>query len=185
MLPASAGMVCPRASGATAPRICGEDFRPAIRSAPVSGGLPTLPVRPRAVISEIRRDMSPSPAIVPAAQTKTLGAFGVTGPADILKAAFETAEPVSLGGEFSGERVYLGHVRQTYGDYGITPETVGLDRELTDGGAVYLINLNRLDEAPRLARQIGEEQDERTENAMLAERRANADEERYLNPDYD
>lgn len=119
------------------------------------------------------------------------GHIGVVGSLDILKAAFEAGETVTLTGKFDGERVYLGHTRQTYGDYGITMETIGLDAELGESpkfpviiGAVYLIDLTRLDNAPRLATLVHEAEEKQFAAAAEAEQRAADEENRYLNPDY-
>lgn len=123
---------------------------------------------------------------------KIRGAIGAVGPADTLKAAFKTGQPLTLSGKFAGETVYLGHTRQTYGDFGITLETVGLDRELGEApgfpgvqAAVYLIDQDRLDGAPRLAALIREEEGRAAAAAWEAERRAAADERRHLDSDYD
>jgi hypothetical protein len=116
------------------------------------------------------------------------GHIGAVGPADTLRSAFETGQPITLSGKFAGEQVYLGHTRQTYGDYGITLETLGLDQELGENprhpgvaGAVYLVDLTRLDAAPRLAQLVREAEDKTSAAAMEAERRAAAEEDRYLN----
>nr|WTB33989.1 hypothetical protein OG781_34830 [Streptomyces sp. NBC_00830] len=47
--------------------------------------------------------------------------------------------------------------------------------------AVHLIDLTRLDNAPRLAELVRGVEAERLESAMHAERRAQEEEDRYLN----
>jgi hypothetical protein len=123
---------------------------------------------------------------------KIPGSIGAVGPADTLKAAFEAGQPLTLSGKFAGETVYLGHTRQTYGDYGITLETIGLDYALGETpdlpgvqGAVYLIDQTRLDAAPRLAAVIQAERERTDAAAFEAERRAAEEERRYLDSDYD
>lgn len=135
--------------------------------------------------------MSQLPIHLTSKTRQTYGHVGAVGPADVLKAAFESRTPVTLSGKFAGERVYLGHTRQTYGDYGITLETIGLDYELGDSpqfpgvrGAVYLVDLTRLDDAPRLAALVAKTEAETTAAAVEAERRAAEEEHRYLNQNY-
>ncbi|MEC4016058.1 hypothetical protein [Streptomyces sp. H27-D2] len=120
--------------------------------------------------------------------TSIHGHIGAIGDASILRAAFTAGAPITLDGKFAGERVYLGHTRQIYGDYGITLETLGLDRELGESpahpgvqGAVYLIDLTRLDDAPRLAALVRETETKTYRAAAAAEQRAAEAEDRYLN----
>lgn len=107
--------------------------------------------------------------------TRVRGHLGAGGPSNTLRAAYEAGQPITLGGSYAGERVYLGHTRQTYGDHGVTLETVGLDRELTVRGeahAIYLIDLTRLDNAPKLAALVRAEDARRSAIAHAAEQRA-------------
>lgn len=113
---------------------------------------------------------------------------GAVGPVNVLRAAYETGQQVTLDGKFAGERVYLGHSRQTYGDAGITLETIGLDRELGEApgfpgvqAAVYLVDLTRLDDAPQLAAMVRQVEGRTTARAAAAEQRAADEEDRHLN----
>lgn len=74
-----------------------------------------------------------------------------------LAQAFESGAQVTLAGKVAGERVYLGHTRQTYDD-GISLETIGLDHILGESPkypghviAAYAIDMSRLQDAPTLA----------------------------------
>jgi hypothetical protein len=99
-----------------------------------------------------------TPPITLTAKVKTPGAnVAVLGDANVLKAAFEADQPVTLAGKHAGEVVYLGLARQTY-DEGIGIERVGLDHTLGESPrfpghtiAAYLVDVSRLDGAPRLA----------------------------------
>jgi len=115
------------------------------------------------------------------------GHIGAVGPASILRDAYAQDAPVTLSGKFAGEQVYLGHTRQTY-DEGVTLERIGLDQDLGESPkhpgvqvAVYLIDFTRLENAPRLAEFVRGVEAERLESAMQAERRAQEEEDRYLN----
>jgi hypothetical protein len=100
-----------------------------------------------------------TPPIVVTSKTRTTGApLAVLGPADTLRAAFEDGSQVTLDGKFAGERVYLGHRRQTYVDDAITLETLGLDHVVGETPrfpgveiAAYLLDVTRLADAPTLA----------------------------------
>jgi hypothetical protein len=135
----------------------------------------------------------PTPPITLTSKTRRIrGHIGAIGPADTLKAAFETGQPITLNGKHEGEQVYLGHSRQTYGDYGITLETIGLDYEIGETPkypgvlvAVYLIDLTRLDGAPRLAELVRRVEGERLQRIAEAEQRAAEEEDRYLNQQAD
>jgi len=127
-----------------------------------------------------RMDM---PIVLTSRTTRVPGHIGAVGPAEVLKAAFENREPVTLSGKFAGEVVYLGHRRQTYGDYGITLKTIGEDRTWQHNGrtlAVYLVDLDRLDQAPRLAQIVAEAEARAYAEAAEAEARAAAEEAAYL-----
>ncbi|GAA0406087.1 hypothetical protein [Streptomyces luteireticuli] len=110
-------------------------------------------------------------------KTKSVpGHPGVAGPAETLRAAFEAGTPVTLDGAYKGERVYLGHTRQTYGDYGITLETIGLDRDLGETSkfpgvriAVYLVDLKRLELAPQLEAKLRDVEAKRAQRAWEIE----------------
>ncbi|MEU6710030.1 hypothetical protein ABZ897_01010 [Nonomuraea sp. NPDC046802] len=99
-----------------------------------------------------------NPPLTLTAKVSTPGAsIAVLGDADQLKAAYETGTPLTLDGKHAGEVVYLGHVRPAYDD-GIGRERVGLDRTLGESPkfpghtiAAYLVDVTRLDGAPRLA----------------------------------
>ncbi|WP_432051843.1 hypothetical protein [Streptomyces xiamenensis] len=147
----------------------------------------------RIAIGQERRRMTELPPINLTSHTRQVrGHIGVVGAAAVLKSAYEAGQQVTLAGKYAGERVYLGHSRQTYGDYGITMETIGCDRELPDGHrdypgvpcAVYLLDMSRLDEAPRLAAYIAEVRGEEIRLAAEAEERAARAEDEYLNPRY-
>lgn len=115
--------------------------------------------------------------------TRVQGHLGAGGPASTLRTAYTTGQPITLGGTFTGERVYLGHTRQTYGDHGVTLETTGLDRELTVRGeshAIYLIDLTRLNNAPKIAALVRAENARRSAIAHAAEQRAADEDARYL-----
>lgn len=135
----------------------------------------------RITIGARRKNMTqPKPPIHLTSRTRRIrGHIGAVGDGAILRAAFETGQPVTLDGKFAGEQVYLGHSRQTYGDYGITMETIGLDYETGPvkgypgvEGAVYLIDFTRLEAAPRIAAMVAEVEERETAAALEAERRA-------------
>lgn len=111
---------------------------------------------------------------------RTPGAFTATGPADELRAAFESGEAITLAGDFEGDRVHLGITGETYGDYGRTLETIG--EQARDGEtATYVIDSSRLGDAPRLAALIEREQAE----ADAADARLAAHDDDYLNNYYE
>lgn len=118
-------------------------------------------------------------------KTRTLGAaLAVIGPADVLKDAFDAGTPVTLTGKMAGEVVYLGHKRYA-ADSVLRLETVGPDREPWehDGTmiAAYLVDMTRLDDAPRLAELHAQAQ--AVQNARLIEqqRRIDAEDQRLDN----
>ncbi|THA29141.1 hypothetical protein E6R18_24840 [Streptomyces sp. A1277] len=107
--------------------------------------------------------------------------FTVVGPATQLQNAFSSGTPVTLTGEdCTGDRVYLGVTRQTYGDMGVTMETLGLDAHLGED-ASYLIDTQRLAEAPQLAAIIASEQ----ARADQIDAEVAAQDDRYLDSDYE
>lgn len=124
-------------------------------------------------------------------KTSTPGALGVIGVTEDLRAAYASRRPITLGGKFAGERVYLGHTRQTYGSDGVTLETLGLDHDLGEAPkmpgvhvSVYLIDQTRLDDAPQLAAAIARTRARTTAAALAAEERAQAEDDRHLGRDY-
>lgn len=111
---------------------------------------------------------------------RTPGEFTATGPADELRAAFESGEAITLAGDFEGDRVHLGITGETYGDYGRTLETIG--EQSRDGEtATYVIDSRRLGDAPRLAALIEREQAE----ADAVDARLAAHDDDYLNNYYE
>ncbi|WP_424862994.1 hypothetical protein [Streptomyces sp. MMS24-I29] len=110
------------------------------------------------------------------------GRYGyvLTGPADVLLAACRQKTPVTLTGDFDGDRLYVGTVIVTYGDNGITDRPLTLLGE--EGGiATYTIDTRYLDEAPRFLAQIDRDDAEAT---TLEARQATAD-DAYLHDPYD
>lgn len=131
----------------------------------------------RITIGAWRKTMAdPQPPIHLTSRTRRVrGHIGAVGPADVLRTAFETGRPVTLDGKFAGEQVYLGHRRTTYWD-GFGRETIGLDYETGPvkgfpaiTGAVYLIDLDRLELAPRVAAIVAEQEEREAAAAMQAE----------------
>lgn len=125
--------------------------------------------------------MSNTDALILTSKTQTPGApLAVVGPAATLAAAYETRQPVTLSGKLAGEVVHLGY-RQTATDgtvYGI----VGSDRptwthEGVEIGA-YLIDVTRLDQAPRLAEVHAKAQAVLAERAIRLEERVAAEDDR-------
>jgi hypothetical protein len=137
-------------------------------------------------IGKERRMSRPHLPVIPTNRTRTRGAFGVRGETNALRAAFETGTPVTItSGDFAGERVYLGHRRQTWND-GVAVETVGLDAELGESPkfpgvrvACYLVDTSRLDDAPKFAEVVRKVNNQRTAAAMAAEQRALDEDERW------
>ena len=129
-----------------------------------------------------------NPPIVLTAKVQTPGAdIAAIGDADQLKAAFEAGQPVTLSGKHAGETVYLGHSRQTYDD-GIAMETLGLDRVIGETPkfpghtiAAYLVDMTRLDGAPRLAELKRQADAARLANALKTETRIKAEDARLEN----
>lgn len=106
------------------------------------------------------------------------GHIAAVGPAAQLAAAYRSGNAVTLAGKFAGERVHLGYARQTYDD-GASVETIGEDRTWTHEGqevAAYLIDLNRLEEAPRLAALVADVLNREAARAAEVEGRAAAKE---------
>ncbi|MEU6925532.1 hypothetical protein [Streptomyces sp. NPDC046631] len=106
--------------------------------------------------------------------------YVVTGPADTLRAAYESKSPVTVTGDFDGDRLYLGATTAVYGDNGITNQPVALLGK-KDGIATYVIDERRLSEAPRLRARIDRD------NAELgaADARQAAADNAYLDSYYD
>jgi len=123
-------------------------------------------------------------ALVLTSKTRTLGApLAVVGPADILAATFEAGTPVTLSGKMAGEIVYLGH-RRYAADSVARLETVGMDREWDHQGmrvAAYLVDMTRLDEAPRIAELHAQAQAAKTARLIEQQRRVDAEDERLDN----
>ena len=132
-------------------------------------------------------DMS-HPPIVLTPKVQTTGAdVAVMGDADLLKAAFDNGQPVTLDGKHAGEVVYLGHTRQTYDD-GITLETIGLDRIIGETPnfpghtiAAYLVDMTRLDGAPKLAELKRRADAARTARAIKVTERVAREDDRLDN----
>ncbi|WP_141576104.1 helix-turn-helix domain-containing protein [Actinomadura sp. WMMA1423] len=107
------------------------------------------------------------------------GMLVAVGSASTLASAYSNGTPVTLAGKFAGERVYLGHTRQTWDD-GVTVETLGRAGETwTHEGmqiAAYHLDLTRLQEAPRLAELVRQVENRRIQRAMDVEARAAAKE---------
>lgn len=121
-------------------------------------------------------------------KVKTSGAdLAVLGDADQLKTAYETGAPITLDGKHAGEVVYLGHARLSYDD-APTAERIGLDHVLGESPkfpghtiAAYLVDMNRLDGAPRLAELKRKVNAARLARAVKAETRIAAEDERLEN----
>lgn len=118
----------------------------------------------------------------------TRGAFlGVIGPADALRAAFESGAQITLGGKYAGQRVYLGYTARGWDGRPVCA-TKGLDHEMGTYpsapdvlGACYLVDTDRLADAPRLQRIV----DDALEASAAAEARADAADDAYLNGYYE
>jgi hypothetical protein len=129
-----------------------------------------------------------NPPITLTAKVATPGAsIAVLGDADQLKTAFDNGSPVTLDGKHAGEIVYLGHTRQTYDD-GITIERIGLDRVLGESPkfpghtiAAYLVDMTRLDGAPKLAELHRKAQAAATARAIRTSQRLERDDNRLDN----
>jgi hypothetical protein len=129
-----------------------------------------------------------NPPIVLTAKVRTTGAdIAVMGDADQLKAAFEAGQPVTLAGKHEGEAVYLGFKRMGYDD-GMQLETIGLDRIIGETPkfpgvtiAAYLVDMTRLDDAPKLAELHRKATAARLGSAVKVEARAEAEDERLEN----
>jgi hypothetical protein len=102
--------------------------------------------------------------------------LGVHGPANLLAAAFNTQQQVTItAGPFTGEKVHLGYTPYFGGD------TTGLDYTNTDGTAIYYINVDTLHEgAPTLCDAYWQGMSD----VITDYRQTNADEDEYLNPRY-
>ncbi len=122
--------------------------------------------------------------LVLTSKTRTLGApLAVVGPAEILAAAFEAGTPVTLSGKMAGEVVYLGFTRYA-ADSMLRRETIGVDHEWEHQGmqvAAYLVDMTRLEQAPRLAELHARAQAAKTERLIEQERRVQAEDERLDN----
>jgi len=129
-----------------------------------------------------------NPPITLTAKVRTPGAdIAALGDADELRAAFETDRPVTLTGKHEGEIVFLGFKRIGYDD-GMQLETIGLDRVIGEtprfpGHAIaaYLVDMTRLDGAPKLAELKRQTDAARLAAAVRAEVRIEADDERLDN----
>lgn len=118
----------------------------------------------------------PAPAPVTVTDDTWGRALGLHGPADLLAAAFDSQQPITITtGPYAGEKVHLG--RTPY----VGAPRKGLDHTNTDGSAVYLIDTDMLDDgAPTLLDAYWESQ----ASGALALARANREERAYLNPRY-
>lgn len=109
------------------------------------------------------------------------GSYGICGNAAALAAVYEAGTPVTPTNEpYSQDRLYLGHTRETRGDYGRTLETRGLAYTKDNGEAVYYVDMERLADAPAFSAALQELEDE-MDAAEAAMARADDD---YLNPRY-
>jgi hypothetical protein len=113
--------------------------------------------------------------------------LAVIGPADALKAAFESGTPITLTGKLEGEQVFLGHTRATWDD-GEGRETIGLDHMRGESPkfpgvtvAAYLVDMTRLEGAPTLLDLKKKADVKRLANAMAAEARAEKEDARLDN----
>ncbi|MFD7615817.1 hypothetical protein [Streptomyces sp. NPDC059802] len=105
--------------------------------------------------------------------------YVITGPADTLRTAYQHKTPVTLTGDFDGDRLYLGTLIATYGDNGIVNQPVALLGK--EGNvATYAIDDRRLDDAPRFLAQI--DRDGKETDAVEA--RQAATDSAYLNNPY-
>lgn len=113
--------------------------------------------------------------------------IGVIGPADALRAAFETGAPITLGGKFAGERVYVGFTATGWDGRPLGPAK-GLDYEMgtypdapSVHGACYLVDHYRLEHAPRVQKIV----DDVLAEADAAQVAADAADDAYLNGYYE
>lgn len=123
----------------------------------------------------------------------TLGAeLAVAGDADILQAAFEANEQITLDGKFTGERVYLGYRHQKYNLVAdaVRLETTGLDKMIGEHEkfpghtiAAYCIDTNRLDDAPKLAAAVARARGACLRSSLASDARAQAEEDRLSRED--
>ncbi|MFE9250747.1 hypothetical protein [Streptomyces sp. NPDC007088] len=109
------------------------------------------------------------------------GRYGVRGNAEALAAAYRDRAPVTpTNPPYAQDKVFLGLARQTYGDYGITPETLGLYDTTDDGDAVYYLDTNDLSQCPAFATAYWEAIAQTDQAAAAAQAR----DDDYLNPRY-
>lgn len=120
--------------------------------------------------------LSATPAAITVTEDTWARALGVSGPADLLAAAFATNSQIAItAGHFAGEMVYVG--RTPY----VGAPRKGLDHADTDGTAVYVIDTDKLhDGAPRLMNAYYQAMTEGAAALIQADR----DESAYLNPRY-
>lgn len=100
-----------------------------------------------------------APVYLTSKTTRIRGHIAAVGPAAQLAAAYRAGDAVTLAGKFAGERVHLGHTRTTWTGDGVGTETISEDRVWAHDGqqvASYLIDLSRLEDAPRLATAVAE-----------------------------
>ncbi|WNI19234.1 helix-turn-helix domain-containing protein [Actinacidiphila sp. ITFR-21] len=113
--------------------------------------------------------------------------LGVIGPADALRAAFESDTPITLGGKYTGQRVHLGHTprdwagRHLGGPRGLDYEMGTYPTHPDVQGACYLVDDTRLEGAPLLRRII----DDALARSAAADARADAADDAYLNDYYE
>ncbi|MFJ4188143.1 hypothetical protein [Kitasatospora sp. NPDC089509] len=115
--------------------------------------------------------------------------FGAVGKPEALAAAYKSGAQVTIGGrQFTGERVYFGVARQTF-DLDrdeVVVERTGLDREFTEQSgpyegerlAVYLVDMDRLEDAPGIAEAYRQEKAARTQRRLDLQARVDAEDER-------
>ncbi|WP_224274111.1 hypothetical protein [Streptomyces sp. LS1784] len=120
--------------------------------------------------------------------TEHLG-LGAVGRPEVLAAAYAAGEQVTITGkQFTGERVYLGVTRETFDldRDAVALQRIGLDQEfISQGGpykgerlAVYLIDMERLDDAPGIAEAYRQAKAARTQRLLDMQARVDAEDER-------
>lgn len=115
--------------------------------------------------------------------------LGAVGAPDALAAAYQSGAQVTIAGrQFTGERVYLGITRETFDldRDAVVLQRIGLDQEFTSQGgpyqgerlAVYLIDMERLEDAPGIAEAYQQTKAARTQRLLDMQARADAEDER-------
>ncbi|MEU1284892.1 hypothetical protein [Kitasatospora sp. NPDC005856] len=115
--------------------------------------------------------------------------LGAIGKPDILAAAYETDTQITIDGrQFTGERVYLGIKREAYDldRDAVVLQRIGLDQEFTSAAgpykgerlAVYLIDMDRLEDAPGIAEAYRQEKAARTQRLLDMQARVDSEDDR-------